>query len=102
VLGASAVSMSLILVKLVASVPHGLHSRQSPEFSRESLFLISRGTCFIYLCLYTTWYPRRPEKGIEALGTRVTDGCDMPCRRWELNSSLLEEQPMLLTTEAAL
>ena len=32
-------------------------------------------------------------------GTGVTDSCEMPCGCWELNLSLLEEQPMLLIAE---
>jgi hypothetical protein len=30
---------------------------------------------------------------------RVTDGCEMSCEYWELNSGPLGEQPMLLATE---
>lgn len=29
----------------------------------------------------------------------VPDGCEQTCRCWELNPGLLEEQPVLLTTE---
>jgi hypothetical protein len=32
----------------------------------------------------------------------VTDNCDPTCGCWELNQGLLEEQPMLLTTEPTL
>ena len=32
----------------------------------------------------------------------VTDGCEPPCSCWELNSGPLEEQSVLLTTEASL
>ncbi|CAO2624034.1 hypothetical protein LEMLEM_LOCUS18165, partial [Lemmus lemmus] len=32
----------------------------------------------------------------------ITDGCELPCGFWELNSGLLEEQAMLLTTEPSL
>ena len=32
----------------------------------------------------------------------ITDGCEPPCRCWELNSGPLEEQAMLLTTEPSL
>ena len=32
----------------------------------------------------------------------ITDGCEPPCRCWELNSEPLEEQPVLLTTEPSL
>lgn len=29
----------------------------------------------------------------------VTDGCELPCTRWELNLGLLQEQQVFLTTE---
>ena len=29
----------------------------------------------------------------------ITDGCEPPCGCWELNSELLEEQTLFLTTE---
>jgi hypothetical protein len=29
----------------------------------------------------------------------ITDGCEPPCGCWELNSGLLEEQPVLLSAE---
>ena len=29
----------------------------------------------------------------------IIDGCELPCGCWDLNSGLLEEQPVLLTTE---
>ena len=32
----------------------------------------------------------------------ITDGCEPPCGCWELNSELLEEQAMLLTSEPSL
>ena len=32
----------------------------------------------------------------------ITDGCEPPCGCWELNSGLLEEEPLLLTSEPSL
>lgn len=32
----------------------------------------------------------------------TTDGCDLPCGFWELNSGTLEEQSVLLTFEPSL
>lgn len=46
-----------------------------------------------------TWYLRKSDKGVRALGTRVPDISETPCRCWELNLSSLPEQPMLLTIE---
>ena len=42
------------------------------------------------------WCPRRPEGGTGSPGTRGADGCELPCRCWELNSSLLQEQQLVL------
>ena len=36
------------------------------------------------------------------LKTGITDRCELPCGCWELNLGHLEEQPMILTTEASL
>jgi hypothetical protein len=32
----------------------------------------------------------------------ITDGCEPPCKRWELNPGPLEEQAVLLTAELSL
>jgi hypothetical protein len=32
----------------------------------------------------------------------ITDGCEPSCSYWELNSGLLEEEPVFLTTEPSL
>jgi hypothetical protein len=32
----------------------------------------------------------------------ITDGCELPCGCWELNSGSLEEQSVLLTAEPSL
>ena len=44
----------------------------------------------------------RPYEGIGSPGTGVTDSCELPCVYWELNPSLLEEQPVLLATKPSL
>lgn len=41
-------------------------------------------------------------EGVRSPGTRVTDRCEQLCGCWELIPHPLEEQPMLLTTEASL
>ena len=46
--------------------------------------------------------PQRPEEGIGSPGTEVTDNCKPPCGCWELNSGLLEDQPVLSTAEPSL
>ena len=53
---------------------------------------------FIYY-IYNILPPCKPEcqKRVPDL---ITDGCEPPCRCWELNSGPLEEQAVLLTSEA--
>jgi hypothetical protein len=46
-------------------------------------------------------FPQRLEEDIRGPGTGVVDGCELPCGCWESNLGLLEEQPVLLTTEPA-
>ena len=43
-------------------------------------------------------YACRPEEAPDL----ITDGCELPCGCWELDSEPLEEQPVLLTTEPSL
>lgn len=52
-----------------------------------------------YMCghhMYT-WYPLRSEEGNTSPGTVVMNGCEPPCRCWDLNLGPLQE--LLLTTE---
>lgn len=48
------------------------------------------------MCALCLW---RPEEGIKAAGTEVADGPELPCKCWDQNPSLLQEQWLLLTTE---
>jgi hypothetical protein len=67
---------------------------------------------FIFMCLsvlsacvhayHMGTVPTEAREGIWSFGTGVTDGCEPPCECWELNLSLLDEQPVLLTTEPSL
>lgn len=41
---------------------------------------------------------RKPEKDNRSLGTRITDGCELPCGCLELNLGPVEEQPVVLLT----
>lgn len=45
------------------------------------------------------WCLQGSEGSIGFLRTRVTDGCELPCRCWESNLGFLEGQPVFLTTE---
>lgn len=41
----------------------------------------------------------RPEEDISSLGTGVTDGCELPCERWDSNQGPLNQKSVLLTAE---
>lgn len=38
-------------------------------------------------------------EGVRSPNIEVTEGCELPCRQWELSSGPLEWQPVILTTE---
>ena len=48
-------------------------------------------------CMYAAWCldPMETRKGMVSPGTGITDSCEPPCGRWELNPGPLEEQPVL-------
>ena len=50
--------------------------------------------CMYPLHTYST--QGRLEKGVESLGTGITDSCELPRECWEPNLSLLQEQPVFL------
>jgi hypothetical protein len=51
------------------------------------------------MCVCVFW--KGPEGHVISLGTRVTDSCGVGTD-WELNSGLLQEQAVLLTSELSL
>lgn len=46
--------------------------------------------------------PTEAVKTSDPLGTRVTDGCELPCRRREPNPGPLQGQRVLFTVEPLL
>lgn len=61
--------------------------------------------CFacLYVCVpRACLVPWRPEEVLPSLQTGITVGSELPCRCWEPNSGLLEEQHVLLTAELSL
>jgi hypothetical protein len=48
------------------------------------------------ICKYTVAVFRHSRRGHQIF---VTDGCELPCGCWDLNSGPLEEQSALLTSE---
>jgi len=55
----------------------------------------------IYLFMYSI-LPAYVTAGQKRAPDLITDGCEPPCGRWDLNSGPLEEQSVLLTTEPSL
>ena len=53
----------------------------------------------VYIC---TMYVPSVFRGQESASYPNTDGCELLCGCWELNSVPLEEQSVLLTTEPTL
>lgn len=59
-------------------------------------------TC-INICVYRMCRClQKPEEGVGSAGPRVRKSGKLPCRSWELNPCLPEEQPVPLTLEPAL
>ena len=46
--------------------------------------------------------PQRSEEGDRSTDIEAKDGCELPCRSWELVLDPLEEQLVLLNTETSL
>lgn len=57
----------------------------------------------MYLCVaYVCLMPEEARREHLRPWNLVTDGCELPCGYWVLNSAPLEEQPALLITELSL
>jgi hypothetical protein len=56
--------------------------------------------CFYVLLLCMVFAKAR--EGVRSPGTGITVGCEPPYGWWELNLDLLEEQPVLFSTEPSL
>lgn len=48
------------------------------------------------------WFPQRSEEGIASLRTGIINSCELIYGFWDSNSSLLQEQEVVLTTEQSL
>lgn len=53
----------------------------------------------MYVFHVHAWYLRQQAEVTEFSETRVTDGCELPYRKWESNLSPMEDQLVFLTTE---
>jgi hypothetical protein len=76
------------------------------EREREREFEIFILCVYVYLsvCMCTTFGKDSKEvrRGIESLGNRVTQTCELPYGCWEVNLSPLQEKQVLLTVEPSL
>lgn len=55
--------------------------------------------CMGTVCILWPW---SPEKDTGSPGPGITHGCELPCSRWEWNTTPVSEQQVLLTTEQSL
>lgn len=56
-------------------------------FLFEIFFILCLGVLPIWMSLHrSVQYTLKSEKGVKSPGTGARDGCDPPCRCWELNS----------------
>lgn len=49
-------------------------------------------------CIYASLMPSKVGR---AKSPATVDGCELPCEFWDLNSGLLQEQQVFLTTESS-
>ena len=64
------------------------------NFMCTSVLPVCMSACTPCACLI----PKDQKKAFEASGTGAADGCKLPCRCWEWNLCLLQEQEVLLVT----
>jgi hypothetical protein len=69
------------------------------DFLKEPILFFFKGLFILYICVYTFVVFRHTRRGHQI---PITDGCEPPCGRWEVNSGPLEEYSVLLTTEKSL
>ena len=67
---------------------------------KKLLFITFFKIYLFYVYEYSSKYVW--ERDIRSPGATVIDGCEPPCRFWELDSGPVEKQPMFLITEPSL
>ena len=75
------------------------------QFVRKFSEVLFIYRCFAYMSVcvpYVYLVSMEARRGHWIPGTGVTDGCELLCGSWDLNMSLLEVQPVLLTAEPSL
>jgi hypothetical protein len=81
--------------KVMAQVYKRILKKESCfPFFKKKRFLFIDFMCGVHYQSLQTYQKR--------VSDHITDGCEPPCGCWELNSGLLEEQSVLLTTEPSL
>lgn len=66
------------------------------------LYVYSCFSCIYEYASFVCLVPTEIRRGCQVSETRVTEGCELPRRCWELNSDTLEEQLVLLSPEPSL
>ena len=61
---------------------------------------VSECSICLFICTPHSFSVQRPEQEIKRPGPGVTDGHELPRRHWGLNLGLLEEQPVLITSDS--
>lgn len=56
----------------------------------------------MYTCMLHSHIPVGAKEDISLLGPGAPDGCEPPCRCWEVNPGPPEEHPVLLTSKPSL
>jgi hypothetical protein len=90
-----------LTVAAVAAAPHQLLQQtpcSEPAFQQVAVVVCLVKIYLFIICKYTVAVIRhqKRESGL------VTDGCELPCGCWDLNSGPSEEQSVLLTAEPSL
>lgn len=61
---------------------------------------ISALLAYMFMPCVCAWYPWNPGEGAGYPGTRVIDGCELPCGCWGLKPGLLQQATIALNCRA--
>lgn len=81
-----------------------VRNQNQSKIHAEQYFSLVRAWYVLPVCLSSLFMqcPQKPEDGAGSLGNRLRDGCGPLSGCWKLDQSLLEGQPVILTTEPPL
>ncbi|EDL00481.1 mCG113792, isoform CRA_a, partial [Mus musculus] len=99
-------SLQLFLLLVWKSPARALCDTDKPALFCVTVYEVSGFlllcSCFKILSVCITRGSLETRRGLRVAGIAEIDGCELPCRCWELNLGPLEEQQVLLTTEPSL